>query len=230
MRCGSRTAGGPPTHLPVLCRSTGGGLQPVRWPAFGQAVPTKPMLGLGLPYAARFDGHRWRRVWTGHGWTTRTLPRMRQRREAGVPVRSGRASRRQPVDDRGVPLPVPGCQPSQPSGILLAHWNGRTWVRVLESSRYEVPSPEPASDQRRLSGERQRADPDPRHKLGVGDRRHPAGRRDQYRRDLQVRPVARLWRAAIRRKLDNDENARQNIPLQGTRPRGRPATWTRSPR
>jgi hypothetical protein len=25
---------------------------------------------------------------------------------------------------------------------LLAHWNGRTWVRVLESSRYEVPSPE----------------------------------------------------------------------------------------
>jgi hypothetical protein len=42
------------------------------------------------------------------------------------------------VDDRGVPLPVPGCQPSQPSGILLAHWNGRTWVRVLESSRYEV--------------------------------------------------------------------------------------------
>jgi hypothetical protein len=82
--------------------------------AFGEAVQTRPVLGYGPPYAARFDGHRWRRVpipgvpltvnvlsgadiwafgptaraagnfnqtyiamhWAGHGWTTRTLPRM----------------------------------------------------------------------------------------------------------------------------------------------------------
>jgi len=30
--------------------------------AFGSAVPTKPVLGSGPPYAARFNGHTWHRV------------------------------------------------------------------------------------------------------------------------------------------------------------------------
>jgi hypothetical protein len=150
--------------------------------AFGQAVPAKPVLGYGPPYAAHFDGHRWRRVpipgvpldvtvlsradiwafgptartagnfdqtyiamhWTGHGWTTKTLPRMRAvggklAFPSGLAVLHGDSL----WMTEEFHCPSPGCTPPQPPGILLAHWNGRRWVRVLESSRYESPSPEP---------------------------------------------------------------------------------------
>jgi len=150
--------------------------------AFGQAVPARPVLGFGPPYAAQFNGHRWRRVpipgvplsitvlspvdiwafgptartagnfnqtyiamhWTGHGWTTRTLPRMRASGgklafPSGLAVLHGDSQ----WMTEEFHCPSPACVPPQPPGILLAHWNGRAWLRVLESSRYELPSPEP---------------------------------------------------------------------------------------
>jgi hypothetical protein len=82
--------------------------------------------------------------WTGHGWTTRILPRMpasggKLAFPSGLAVLHGDSL----WMTEQFHCPSPGCVPPQPPGILLAHWNGRTWVRVLVSSRYELPSPKP---------------------------------------------------------------------------------------
>ena len=65
--------------------------------------------------------------WTGHGWTTRTLPRMRAS-GGKLAFPSGLAVLR--GDSQWMTeefhCPSPACAPPQPPGILLAHWNGRT--------------------------------------------------------------------------------------------------------
>jgi hypothetical protein len=150
--------------------------------AFGFAVPPKPVLGFGPPFAARFDGHAWHRVpmpgvplsvsvlsstdiwafgptartagdfaqvyiamhWTGAGWHTMRLPRMR--------AANGKLAF--PADLAVLPgnslwmtqefhCLHPGCEQAEQPGILLAHWNGKAWVRVLDDSSYETAQVEP---------------------------------------------------------------------------------------
>lgn len=81
--------------------------------------------------------------WAGRRWTSMTLPRLRASGgklafPSGLAVLRGNSL----WMTEQFHCPHPGCERPQPPGILLAHWNGKTWVRVLTSSRYEVPSPE----------------------------------------------------------------------------------------
>lgn len=101
--------------------------------------------------------------WNGRSWSTLPVPRMRFGNgklmfPAGIAVLKGspRLARLR-HDARLARLrhdslwateefhcPTPGvCDPPQPPGILLAHWNGHRWVRVLESSSFELPGAEP---------------------------------------------------------------------------------------
>ena len=82
--------------------------------------------------------------WNGRTWSTLAVPRMRFANgklmfPAGFTVLKGNSLW---VTEQ-FHCPTPGlCEPPQPPGILLAHWNGRRWVRVLESSSFELPAPE----------------------------------------------------------------------------------------
>jgi len=83
--------------------------------------------------------------WNGRKWSTLPIPRMRFSNgklmwPAGLTVLKGGSLW---VTEQ-FHCPNPGvCNPPQPPGMLLAHWNGRRWVRVLESSSFEVPAPGP---------------------------------------------------------------------------------------
>lgn len=81
--------------------------------------------------------------WNGRMWSTLAVPRMRfvdgkLMFPASFAVLKGNSLW---VTEQ-FHCPTPACNQPQPPGILLAHWNGRRWVRVLESSSFEVPGAE----------------------------------------------------------------------------------------
>jgi hypothetical protein len=83
--------------------------------------------------------------WNGRAWSTLAIPRMRFTNgklmwPAGLTVLKGGSL----WATEQFLCPNPGvCNPPQPPGMLLAHWNGHRWVRVLESSSFENPGPGP---------------------------------------------------------------------------------------
>lgn len=91
--------------------------------------------------------------WNGRTWSTLRVPRMRFSNgklmfPAGFTVLKGNARLARLRHDslwatEQFHCPTPGlCDPPQPPGILLAHWNGHRWVRVLQSSSFELPGVE----------------------------------------------------------------------------------------
>ncbi len=84
--------------------------------------------------------------WTGGAWHSMSIPRIR--------ARNGKLA--YPDDLAVLPggslwvteefhCPHPGCEPAQPSGVLLAHWTGKRWIRVLDETAYEAASLVPDS-------------------------------------------------------------------------------------
>jgi hypothetical protein len=82
--------------------------------------------------------------WNGAKWRTLAIPRIRATNgklmwPAGFTVLKHDSL----WATEDFHCPHPGvCSPAQPAGIILAHWNGHRWVRVLDSSAYEVPAVE----------------------------------------------------------------------------------------
>ncbi len=83
--------------------------------------------------------------WNGRRWSTLSVPRIRATNgklmwPGGLAVLAHNSLW---VTEQ-FHCPSPGlCSPAQPPGMILAHWNGRKWVRVLDKSAYENPAAGP---------------------------------------------------------------------------------------
>lgn len=82
--------------------------------------------------------------WNGRRWSTLPIPRMRFGNgklmfPAGLTVLKGNSL----WATEQFHCPTLTCDRPQPPGIMLAHWNGHRWVRVLESSSFEHPGAGP---------------------------------------------------------------------------------------
>ena len=83
--------------------------------------------------------------WNGHRWRTLAIPRIRATNGKLMWPASFTVLKHDSLwVTEGFHCPVPGnCQPAQPAGMILAHWNGHRWVRVLDRAAYELASAEP---------------------------------------------------------------------------------------
>jgi hypothetical protein len=140
--------------------------------AFGEAPTKQSGLGFGPPYAARYDGHAWRRVampgvpiivnplapadiwafgptrktaintrtkevmiamrWDGKTWQVLPVPRLALPGNRELPIVYSFAAfgRRDLWATEGYPGSLCGC--GLPNlGVLLMHWNGSRWRRVI---------------------------------------------------------------------------------------------------
>ena len=83
--------------------------------------------------------------WNGHRWTTLPIPRIRATNGKLMwPASLAVVKHDSLWITEDFHCPHPGvCDPPQPPGMILAHWNGRKWVRVLDLTRYELANAEP---------------------------------------------------------------------------------------
>lgn len=83
--------------------------------------------------------------WNGHRWRTLPIPRIRAT-NGKLMWPSGLAVLKHDslwITEEFHCANPGSCNPAQPPGMILAHWDGRKWIRVLDRPSYQLAAPEP---------------------------------------------------------------------------------------